>query len=381
MVTNPKIFTMKLSTLFRSKPRKQLTKFQEWRNAIVFAVVVATLIRWSTVEAFVVPTSSMENTVLVGDYLFVSKFHYGSRTPRTPLQIPLTHQYIWGTKIPSYLDWIELPSYRFPGISEVKRNDVVVFNLPGNDVNDTKNASRPIDLKVYYVKRCVAVAGDVVEINDRELKVNGSNSPKPAEMKHSYIVTSNDRISDKNLVRLDLDREDYFLLGRSDKGEVIYRMLLTFDQVKSLEVLPYVSSVIADTKPAEHSDNGIFGGRWNEDNFGPLRVPSAGMTIPINDSTLTIYGDVILNYEHLKDVKTANGKLLINGIAVNSYTFSQNYYFMMGDNRNNSWDSRFWGFVPEDHVLGTPLFIWFSIDKEADLFNKIRWERLMNIIR
>ena len=158
-------------------------------------------------------------------------------------------------------------------------------------------------------------------------------------------------------------------------------MLLTFDQVKSLEVLPYVSSVIADTKPAEHSDNGIFGGRWNEDNFGPLRVPSAGMTIPINDSTLTIYGDVILNYEHLKDVKTANGKLLINGIAVNSYTFSQNYYFMMGDNRNNSWDSRFWGFVPEDHVLGTPLFIWFSIDKEADLFNKIRWERLMNIIR
>ena len=159
--------------LTTKKENKAKSKLREWREAIVFAVVVATLIRWGTVEAFVIPTPSMENSLLVGEYLFVSKLHYGSRTPRTPLQIPLTHQKIWGTEIPSYLDWIELPSFRFPGVSSVKREDVVVFNVPDVGMND--GIERPIDLKTYYVKRCVGIPGDTVVIKDRKLAVNGKS--------------------------------------------------------------------------------------------------------------------------------------------------------------------------------------------------------------
>ncbi|HTE29297.1 MAG TPA: signal peptidase I, partial [Chryseolinea sp.] len=176
-----------MSFSFRRRSAKTAapkTFVKEWFNAIAFAVVAATLIRWTTVEAFVVPTPSMENTILVGDYLFVSKLHYGTRTTTTPLQIPLTHQKIWGTNIPSYLDWVSLPSYRLPGFSEVKRGDVVVFNVPPVSLND--GVLYPIQLKTYYVKRCVGVPGDVLVINNRELSVNGTMMAHPANMKYSY---------------------------------------------------------------------------------------------------------------------------------------------------------------------------------------------------
>src|SRR5687767_14750099 len=176
---------MKWKFLTKKPATKPKSKLREWREAIVFAVVVATLIRWTTVEAFVIPTPSMENSLLVGDFLFVSKFHYGTRTPRTPLQIPLTHQTIWGTEIPSYLPWIELPSYRFPGISEVKRGDAVVFNLPPPDPKD--GLTRPIDLKTYYVKRCVAVSGDLLQIIDQQVIINRKPLDNPEHMKFSYV--------------------------------------------------------------------------------------------------------------------------------------------------------------------------------------------------
>lgn len=370
---------------FRHKKNeaKPKSKLREWREAIVFAVVVATLIRWGTVEAFVIPTPSMENSLLVGDYLFVSKIHYGPRTPRTPLQIPLTHQKIWGTEIPSYLEWIQLPSWRLPGIRSVKREEAVVFNTPAVSMND--GVERPIDLKTYYVKRCVGIPGDTLIITDRNLRVNGKELSKPAGMKFSYMVVANDEITKRNLANLELDTDDFYYLGRTNNGDAIYKMFLTHAQLESLKEAPYVVSVGDDYSTHDGPDKDIFPSAmnhsWNGDNYGPLVMPSEGMTIPINETTLGLYGETIRLYEHQENVVVTDKTLQIDGKDMQEYTFKQGYYFMVGDNRNNSLDSRYWGFVPEDHIVGKPLFIWFSVDKYADLAHKIRWNRLFNVVR
>src|SRR5689334_20653936 len=205
----------------KQEPRKPVSAALAWFNSILFAVVAATLIRWTTVEAYVVPTPSMENTILVGDYLFVSKFHYGTRTTSTPLQIPLTHQKIWGTNIPSYLDWIELPSYRLPGISEVKRGDVVVFNVPPVSMNEGQE--HPIQLKTNYVKRCVAVGGDRLQIIDKEIYVNGAPLSHPENMKYRYMVAAKDELTPRVLTRLELSSNDCYFMGRLD-NHVMYTM-------------------------------------------------------------------------------------------------------------------------------------------------------------
>jgi len=365
------------------KENKAKSKLREWREAIVFAVVVATLIRWGTVEAFVIPTPSMENSLLVGEYLFVSKLHFGSRTPRTPLQIPLTHQKIWGTEIPSYLDWIELPSWRLPGVSSVKREDVVVFNVPDVGMND--GIERPIDLKTYYVKRCVGIPGDTIFIKDRRLAVNGKSLRIPPGMKFSYLVTANEEISDRSFSKLGLDDDDYYFLGRTNDGKALYKMFLTEAQREQVNGAPYIIEVGDDYTTHDGPEQDIFPAAmntsWNGDNYGPLILPSEGMRITINDSTLGLYGETIRLYEHHKNVVISGGTLTIEGKPLREYTFAQGYYFMMGDNRNNSLDSRYWGFVPQDHIVGKPLFVMFSIDKHADLIHKIRWDRLFTYIK
>jgi signal peptidase I len=334
------------------------------------------------VEAFVIPTPSMEDTMMVGDYLFVSKFHYGTRTLRTPLQVPLTHQKIWGTEIPSYLPWIELPSYRLPGISGVKREDVVVFNVPPPYLSDRNDY--PLDLKQYYVKRCVGLPGDHLVIKDKEVIVNGKPLKKPASMKFSYLVTAKDEISKRNLRNMGLDTDDYYYLGRAQNGVAYYRMLLTGKQVERTEGLPYILSLEETTTAQHEPEERIFPSLkytdWNGDNYGTLIIPQKGMKIAINDSTLSFYGQVITDYEHRQEAKIADGKLWIGGKEIQEYTFQQDYYFMMGDNRHNSLDSRYWGFVPEDHIVGKALFIWFSINHEEDFFNKIRWNRIFTKI-
>lgn len=369
--------------LSKKKEDKPKSKLREWREAIVFAVVVATLIRWSTVEAFVIPTPSMENSMLVGDYLFVSKLHYGSRTPRTPLQIPLTHQKIWGTEIPSYLPWIQLPSWRLPSISHVKREDVVVFNVPAVSMND--GIERPIDLKTYYVKRCVGIPGDRLMVKDRQLTVNGKPLSSPPNMKFSYLVTAKEEITNRNLNKLGVDADDYYFLGRTKDDKAIYKMFLTSAQLSDAKVAPYIIAVDDDHTTHDGPDSDIFpevkNTTWNGNNYGPLVLPKEGMTIAINDSTLGLYGETIRLYEHHKNVEISSSTLTIDGQSLNEYTFKQDYYFMMGDNRNNSLDSRYWGFVPADHIVGKPLFIWFSVDEHADLLHKIRWSRLFNGIR
>lgn len=364
------------------KGKKSVT--QEWTEAIGFAVIAATLIRWLIMEAYTIPTPSMENSLLVGDFLFVSKFHYGTRTPKTPLQIPLTHQKIWFTEIPSYVEWVQLPQYRLPGISHVKRGDVVVFNVPGMEENNwglprSQWKKYPTDLKTNYIKRCVAVAGDVLEIKDRQVIINGEPMENPPNMQYSYIVTSKDIINPRNLESFDLTyREDYDD-PRVTEGNVYYRMHLTNEAVEKLRALPYIKSVELIKQEYNGStfpNSNKF--KWTGDDFGKLTIPKEGWTIQLNDSTLALYGSTIVDYDHNADAKITDGKLFIDGKEVTNYTFNQDYYFMMGDNRHNSQDSRYWGFVPEDHIVGKGFFIWLSVDKGK---GGIRWNRFFNLIR
>ncbi|MBK5278712.1 MAG: signal peptidase I [Bacteroidia bacterium] len=373
---------MNLKFWEKSKELRPKSFVREWSDAIIFAVIAATLIRWTTVEAFVVPTPSMENTVLVGDYLFVSKFHYGTRVTRTPLQIPLTHQKIWGTEIPSFLPWIKLPYYRLPGFGEVKREDVVVFNIPPKELSE--GVDYPIDLKTYYVKRCVGIPGDRLEVRRGQLIVNGKPISNPIDMKFSYLVTAKDEINKRNLLKLGLDSDDYYFLGRSQEAQAVYKMLLSSEELKEIKTVPYILSVQEDYTKSEIPDNGIFpiekSNEWTGENYGTLIIPKAGMSIAVNDSTLWFYKEIISKYEANSNLVINEGKLTIDGHAVENYTFKQDYFFMMGDNRHNSLDSRYWGFVPEDHIVGKALFIWMSLDSEADLLHKVRWNRIFSMV-
>ncbi len=362
------------------KPRKSF--WREWLDAVAFAVVAATLIRWLIMEAYTIPTPSMENSMLVGDFLFVSKFHYGTRTPKTPLQIPLTHQKIWFTEIPSYVEWIQLPQYRLPGFSSVHREDVVVFNIPPKELNEGKDF--PVDLKTNYIKRCIAIPGDVLTIKDRQVYIGGQPLNNPENMQFSYLVYARDEINERNLAKLSIDPDDYNFLGRPEDNQVVYQMFLTNAKVEELKAVPYITAVINDNR-SDGPDYRIFPkskrSSWNGDNFGPLTMPKEGMTIPVNDSTMALYGETITLYDHNDNAVVEEGKLKIDGQEVKEYVFKQNYYFMMGDNRHNSLDSRYWGFVPEDHIVGKGFFIWLSIDKYGSFLDKIRWGRFFNLIR
>lgn len=373
---------MSLQFWKKRAPKKPVSKTRDWFNSITFAIIAATLIRWTTVEAFVIPTPSMEDTALVGDYLFVSKFHYGTRTTSAPLQVPLTHQKIWGTNIPSYLDWIELPIYRFPGFSEVKKGDVVVFNVPAIEMNE--GVRHPITLKNNYVKRCVAVAGDRIEIRNREVFVNGEALPTAKGMKWAYLVVASEQISKKNLTRMGLDSDDAYFLGLTSNEKAMYRMLLTNEQLENIRTINYIESASLDESLGTTPESDIFPSskysRWNGNNYGPLVIPKEGMTIAVNDSTMGLYGETIRLYDHNKNVVVGNGRLMIDGNEYTEYTFKQDYFFMMGDSRNNSADSRYWGFVPHDHIVGKALFVWMSLDPEAGFFDKVRWSRIFSRI-
>lgn len=373
----------------KKENKKPKSKTREWVDAIVFAVVAATIIRWLLMEAFTIPTPSMEKSLLVGDFLFVSKFHYGTRTPATPLQVPLTHQKIWGTNIPSYLDWIQLPQYRLPGLTEVKRNDVVVFNVPGIAENNFENPNRdewidyPVDLKTNYIKRCVGLPGDVLKIVDKQVIVNDKPLENPEKMQFSYLVLSNTRLSERVLDRLEISEPEGY---QATENGVYQQFFLTDEEVAKLKQQPFVKEV----RPYRDYEKGQWESRifpndaelfpWNADWYGPITIPKEGMTIPINKVNLLTYGKVITKFDHNKDAKIVDGKLLIDGKEVTEYTFNQDYYFMMGDNRHNSLDSRYWGFVPADHIVGKGFFIWLSLDPTENFLGKIRWSRFFKLI-
>lgn len=375
------------------KPPK--SKVREWVDAITFAVVAATLIRWLIMEAFTIPTPSMEKSLLVGDFLFVSKFHYGTRTPKTPLQVPLTHQKIWLTDVPSYLEWIELPQYRLPGFTDVKQNDVVVFNVPGIAENNYGNPDKstwidyPVDLKTNYIKRCVGLPGDVLKIVDKQVYINGEPIENPDEMQYSYLIFSDNMLSQRVLDKFDIPEMQ--VVNNNPPVALAY---LTKEQVDGLSKEAYIKEVRqASNNPyknlepykEDELDNGIFPNDpelfpWNADWYGPLKIPKEGETIKIDRKALLTYGDVITLYDHNENAEIKGEKLFIDGKEVSEYTFNQNYYFMMGDNRHNSLDSRYWGFVPEDHIVGKGFFIWLSLDPNKGLLSKIRWNRFFNLI-
>lgn len=370
-----------------NQTKKKKSPFREWFDSVLFAVVAATLIRWMFFEAYTIPTGSMERTLLVNDFLFVSKLHYGTRTPKTILQLPLTHQKIWFTEIPSYSDAIQLPYFRLPGFTDVKNGDVVVFNYPGCPERPDQYGgfdSHPVDLRTNYIKRCIGIGGDVLEIKDGQVYVNGTAMQNPPQRQMYYTIESNTTVNKKLF-----DKYAITVRGENTQdGKFYYAINATDEAIANIKTLDFVKNVYPEIIAKGDSTTPYLGipynkalFLWNRDNFGPLTVPKKGMTIQLDAKNIALYKGVITTFDWNDNADYKDGKIFIDGKEITSYTFKQNYYFMMGDNRYESDDSRFWGFVPEDHIVGKAAFIWMSINADGNLLNKIRWSRLFSVIR
>ncbi|MCF0068973.1 signal peptidase I [Dyadobacter sp. CY261] len=381
-----------------STPKKK-SAVREWFDSVLFAVVAATLIRWLFFSAFVIPTPSMENSLLVGDYLFVSRLHYGTSTPVTPLQIPLTHQTIWGTSIPSYLDWIQLPQYRLPGFTEVSNGDIVVFYLPVEHPNTYQKYSNvlpdlhphPTDLRSNYIKRCVGIPGDKLEIRSGQVYVNRQPQALPPRMQNEYFVSVTTAVNEENVFHKNgiTDYSQFTetfgdsITANDQTGYVVKTTATLAEKLKNYDFVKQVQPVFMEKglkEPYLFPRADFL--NWNKDNYGPINIPKEGVTVALNETNIALYSDIIQNYEGNENVVIKDNKVTINGKAITSYTFKQDYYFMMGDNRHDSADSRYWGFVPKDHIVGKAVFVWMSIDPNPISFlKKIRWDRIFRIIQ
>jgi signal peptidase I len=354
----------------KPKPRKRRSATREWVNAIIFAFVAATIIRAFFIEAYVIPSGSMEGTLLVGDYLFVSKVNYGARMPITPIAYPFANHTmpLLGTK--AYWSGLQFPYYRLPGLGHVDRGDVVVFNYP-MDIDSP--LYRPIDKQENYIKRCVGIAGDTLAIFNAQVYINNNAEPNPVNYQPSYLVhnaaTGIDPqvISDLGItVRQQITPEDEELLmtpkaAQHLKGYPVVRSIQPYFQIRGVydpDIFPHDPHL-----------------RWNVDNYGPIIIPKKGWTVKLDSMNFAVYRRAIQVYENNK-VELVGHDIIINGKKTNTYTFKMNYYWMMGDNRHNSEDSRFWGFVPEDHIVGKALFTWMSIDSSKAFLRNIRWDRV-----
>lgn len=390
-------------------PLIKKSQLREWVDAIIFAVIAASIIRIFFIEAYTIPTSSMEKTLLVGDYLFVSKVSFGPKVPNTPLSFPFVHHTLPLTESTrSYLEWIQLPYYRFPGLSKIKNMDVVVFNYPDGDTLSTKfqsNASyyalvrqfgrdvvwnnrnyfgdiiaRPVDKRENFIKRCIGISGDTIRIIDRKVFINGKEESNPGNRQFKYIVrTDGSSINDKMLSRFDIT-EPAQIIDNST-----YELTLSDVSLEKLKQLSNIKSIEPAVFPKGVWDSNIFpfdsNYRWNVDNFGPVVVPKKGATTSLNAENISLFRRIITVFEG-NTLEEKDGKIYINGSESNTYTFRMNYYWMMGDNRHNSADSRYWGFVPEDHVVGKAVFVWLSLDPNKSLLSgKIRWNKLFRIVK
>ncbi|MFN4146423.1 MAG: signal peptidase I [Runella sp.] len=377
-----------------SKTKPQKSALREWLDSVVFAVVAATLIRWLFLEAYTIPSSSMEKSLLIGDFLFVSKLHYGARTPGTPLQVPLTHQTIWGTNIPSFSTLVQLPMFRLPGFSEVKRNDVVVFNYPGNPDVPVERPEEgnggykhfPVDLRTNFIKRCIGLPGDVIEVKKAVVYVNGKEGEIPPKAQFYYRLESNDLLDDRFFQNEDIQDYSAYPTDSLQPNKFLYQIRTTPQIVEGLKKHSFIRGVTHTSQYQPNaSEMGLFpvAAKFNPDFWGPIQVPKKGLTITLDSANVAKYGNVIKYFDHNQTDKVtiADGKVSIDGKAISSYTFQQDYYFMMGDNRYESADSRFWGFVPADHIVGKAVFIWMSLDPNPkSILHKVRWNRLFRII-
>jgi signal peptidase I len=387
-------------------------------SSIIFAIVAATLIRAFTFEAFVIPTPSMEKSLLVGDFLFVSKLQYGSRLPMTPFSLPLMHNKVPFTNIKAFSDFVQFPYLRFPKITKVERNDAVVFNYPMED-------QYPIDKREHYVKRCVALPGDTLQIIDREIFINGALSilPDLADRQFQYYVRTNNTPLSAKMIK---DRFDINMLSSSDQqsrkeegaaslynygpGFNEYIVTISDSQIEEFQAMPNITRVEVINSEINFDDypkdlppslfdlyhkyepllvnNSTFPNpansrdvlfKWTRDNYGPIVLPKEGGTVELTVNNIYLYRRIIEVYEG-NTLKQEGRKFFLNDAEITHYTFEQDYYWMMGDNRHNSLDSRYWGFVPADHIVGKPVFIWMSFDKYARSFSeKIRTDRIFSL--
>ena len=391
----------KYKKLIENNPFKKSVG-REWAESIFFAVFAAAFIRMFLIEAFVIPTPSMEGSLNVGDYLFVSKAHYGIRTPMTVAMIPLLHNRIPFVNKESYLESPSLPYFRLPALETLDRNEPFVFNWPVGDsvyvtklrpysveqvtrhpkdfmsydqelrtkVKNKEFITRPIDKKDHYIKRCVGMPGDNLEIKDGQIYIDGKPSPNPEHLQTAYRWTpAQANLSQRKLEDWGIEQTDYIMDSRRNKlglhidaGQV--EKIESLHPGTSLEKIPEGNDYL---KQYPHKPS-MF--PWTTENYGPIWIPKKGETIELTKENLALYSRVIDVYEQ-NDFSRKGGDVIINGETVSQYTFKQNYYWAMGDNRKNSEDSRAWGFVPEDHIVGKPLFIWFSKDETG-----INWDRI-----
>ena len=363
---------------------KSRTELGEWVSSIVFAIIAATLVHTYIMQPYTIPTSSLEKSLLIGDFLFVSKFHYGARAPMTTVAAPMVHDSLPFIGKKSYLQKPQLPYFRIPGFQNIKRNEIVVFSWPVDTVQrffDTSNIhiKKPIDKKSNYVKRCVGIPGDSLEIRDGYIYINGDKTVLPDRAKTQYmhkVVTKGQQLSGATLKR-------YGVTEGRNFGEY-YNLNLTDENAEKLKNNPLITSVTKQLTPSGTYNSRVFPHNeqyaWSDDNYGPIYIPKAGETIALNSESLPFYKRIIEVYEN--NNLTVNGdEIFINGKLTTEYTFKQDYYWMMGDNRHNSEDARYWGYVPFDHVVGKPVFIWFSWDTNGEgIAEKIRWERVFTTV-
>ncbi|MGB0931969.1 MAG: signal peptidase I [Chitinophagales bacterium] len=354
--------------------KKKKSAAREWSEALLLAIIAATIIRLFFIEAYTIPTSSMEKTLLVGDYLFVSKLNYGSRLPMTPLAFPFAHNTMPFTDGKnSYSEAFKLPYYRLPGFQNIARNDVIVFNYPVEQ-------ERPVDKRENYIKRCVGLPGDTIEIVNRQLYINSESAENPELMQYNYLVRTNgDPINRTTLQKMEINE------GGSNVAENnLYIYPLTENSLAKTRELSNVIKVDTSLIDRGIHDMGVFPNAskehpWNIDNYGPIVIPAKDSTIQLTAKNMPLYEKIITQDEG-NDLRIENGKVWINDKETETYTFKMNYYFMMGDNRHNSADSRYWGFVPEDHIVGKAVTVWFSLGEGDNFFDRIRWDRIFKSV-
>ena len=414
------------------------TWFGEWISALIFAITAATLVHNYFIQPYIIPTGSLEKTLLIGDFLFVSKFHYGARTPMTAVAFPMVHDTLPIVKSKSYLDFPQLPYFRLPGFQKVVRNEIVVFSWPADTVRQffvkEKGVRKPIDKKSNYVKRCVGIPGDTLSIVDGFVHINGERSILPERAKTQYVHTAYrakgisgrklqsenfkdftrkyriDNISNESYQALlpyiygiySNERDNFIVISpavgipvevarklRLKMSEILEpqkELLLTIAEAEGLNKTMELDSIVRQVNRSKTPNTSFFPNHlpydWNEDNFGPIVLPKAGTSVNLTLQNLPLYKKIIREYEkNLLEVK--DGAIFINGKETTLYSFQQDYYWMMGDNRHRSEDSRYWGFVPEDHIVGKPVLIWFSIEGISDGIRNwsIRWDRVMTTVK
>ena len=416
---------------------KPKTSFGETISSILFAIVAATIVHNYVIQPYIIPTGSLEKSLLIGDFLFVSKFHYGARVPMTAISLPMVHDTIPLLKTRSYLKKPQLPYLRLPGVKKIKRNEIVVFSWPADTVRQffvkEKRVDKPIDKKSNYVKRCVGVPGDTLEILNGFVYTNGSKNilPDRAKVQYTHYAYSQKGVSSRKLSSKgysdytrtykieNISETTYkqilpYIIGRKgntiedfrvitgSKGlptKLIYKtglkvseilelkkeITLTLIEAENLRKVEGIDSVVRRINQVKVPNEAFFPNKvpfdWNEDNFGPIVVPQIGMTVDLNQKNLSIYKKIIGEYEG-NTLELNQQGVKINGEYSSKYTFKKDYYWMMGDNRHKSEDSRFWGFVPDDHIVGKPVFIWFSIKGINDGIKnwKVRWDRVFTTV-